>query len=72
MKDLSYAISVRIETMYCIEHTLHQATLQVSRRVELLTWDAIDLTVFDSYYDIREETTAKFDLLVLRYGVPET
>jgi uncharacterized membrane protein len=72
MKDLSYTIGGHIEPLYDIEPTLHQATLPVNRRVEELTWDEIDRTVSELYYSIREETTAKFDPPVLRYGVPRT
>lgn len=61
MKDLSSTIGQHIEPLYCIEHTLHQATLPVSLQVEASTWDEIDRTVSDAYYDIRETTTEELE-----------
>jgi hypothetical protein len=61
MKDLSSTIGQHIEPLYCIEPTLHRATLSVSRRVEELTWDEIDRTVSELYYDIREVTTEQLE-----------
>ena len=54
MKDPSSTIGQHIVPLYGIEPTLYRATLPVSRRIEALTWDAIDRTVSDSYYGIRE------------------
>lgn len=61
MKNLSSAIGRLVEPLYCIEPTLHRATLSVSIRVEEQTWDAIDRTVSDPYYDIREATTERLE-----------
>ena len=61
MKNRSTAIGRLVEPMYCIEPTLHRATLSVSRRVEEQTWDEIDRTVSDPYYDIREITTEQLE-----------
>jgi hypothetical protein len=61
MKDLSSTIGQHIVPMYGIEHTLHQATLPVSRQVEASTWDEIDRTVSELYYDIREVTTEQLE-----------
>jgi len=61
MKDLSSTIGRLVEPLYCIEPTLHRATLSVSRRVEEQTWDAIDRTVSDPYYDIREITIEQLE-----------
>lgn len=61
MKDLSPAIGRLVEPLYCINHTLHRATLSVSIRVEELTWDEIENTVSELYYDIRETTTEELE-----------
>jgi hypothetical protein len=61
MKDLSSTIGRLVEPLYGIEPTLHRATLSVSIQVEEQTWDAIDRTVSDPYYDIREVTTEQLE-----------
>ena len=54
MKDLSPTIGQHIEPIYHMWYSQHRATLPISRRIEDLTWDEIDRTVSDPYYDIRE------------------
>jgi len=61
MKDLSSTIGGHIEPIYHMWYSLHRATLPISRRVEEQTWDTIDRTVSDPYYDIRETTTEQVE-----------
>lgn len=56
-----FASLEKIEPAYGIEPTLHRATLPVSRRVEEQTWDAIDRTVSEPYYDIQDVTTEQVE-----------
>ena len=57
MKDRSSAIGLHIEPLYGIEPFRYHAALPISRQVEALTWDAIDRTVSEPYYDIRDAIT---------------
>jgi len=61
MKDLSSTISRLVEPLYGMEPTRYYATQPISRRVEELTWDAIDNTVSELYYDIQETTTEQLE-----------
>ena len=61
MKDPSSTIGGHIVPLYGIEPTLHRATLPISQWIEALTWDAIDRTVSDPYYDIREVATEQVE-----------
>jgi hypothetical protein len=61
MKDLSSTIGRLVEPLYGIEPTRYYATPPISRRIEELTWDEIDNTVSELYYDIRETTSEQLE-----------
>jgi len=70
MKNLSITIGLYIESamvLAVLPTTLHQtqATLPVSRQVEASTWDEIDRTVSDPYYDIQQITIEQVEQLAL-------
>jgi len=61
MKDLSSTIGGHIEPIYHMWYSQHLATLPVGRQVEALTWDLIDLSISELYYDIREVATEQLE-----------
>lgn len=61
MKDLSSTIGGHIEPTYHMWYSQHRATLLIDRRIEALTWDEIDRTASNSYYDIREAATEQVE-----------
>jgi len=61
MKNLSTAIGLHIEPMYGIESAMELAVLPLTRCIDKQTWNTIDFSITDAYYDIRETTTEQLE-----------